>query len=391
MTNEITCPKCNHHFTLNEVLNEELNVQLKTLKEKLNQEASEWKKQREDEYLLKIKSATEAAEKKVADSLNLQLTSLQKESQEKQHQLDELKKKELEFLRITQEMEHRQKQFEIEKEKYFLERSKEIEQHVIKREQELFELKMKEKETQMDSLKKTIDDLKRKSEQGSMQLQGEAQELLLEKMLRENFPFDIIDEVGKGVRGADCIMTVRNNHGIHCGKIIFESKRTKDWSNAWIEKLKTDMRQTQSDIAVLVTQTFPKDMQQFGFKDGIWVCNFNEVIGIVTLLRSSLFEIYDVRKSEENKGDKMQLLYNFLTGVEFRGHMEAIAEGFRDIRMNIMKERMQMEKLWKEREKQLEKALLNAVGLYGSIKGIAGSSVSDIPLLDGEGPQLIES
>jgi hypothetical protein len=391
MTNEITCPKCNHHFTLNEVLNEELNVQLKTLKEKLNQEASEWKKQREDEYLLKIKSATEAAEKKVADSLNLQLTSLQKESQEKQHQLDELKKKELEFLRITQEMEHRQKQFEIEKEKYFLERSKEIEQHVIKREQELFELKMKEKETQMDSLKKTIDDLKRKSEQGSMQLQGEAQELLLEKMLRENFPFDIIDEVGKGVRGADCIMTVRNNHGIHCGKIIFESKRTKDWSNAWIEKLKTDMRQTQSDIAVLVTQTFPKDMQQFGFKDGIWVCNFNEVIGIVTLLRSSLFEIYDVRKSEENKGDKMQLLYNFLTGVEFRGHMEAIAEGFRDIRMNIMKERMQMEKLWKEREKQLEKALLNAVGLYGSIKGIAGSSVSDIPLLDGEGTQLIES
>jgi hypothetical protein len=390
MTNEITCPKCNHHFTLNEVLNEELNLQLKTAKEKLNKEALDWKKQREEEYNQRIKEAAATAEKKAQEALLIKLESLQKDAEEKQKQLEELRKKELDFLRASQEMEHRQKQFEIEKEKYFLEKSKEIEQNIIRREQELFSLKMKEKETQMESLKKTIDDLKRKSEQGSMQLQGEAQELLLEKMLKEYFPFDLIEEVGKGVRGADCIMTIRNSVGMTCGKIIFESKRTKEWSNAWIDKLKTDMRQTQADVAVLVTQVFPKDMESFGFRDGVWVCSFNDITGIVSLLRTSITQVYDVKKSEENKGDKMQMLYQFLTGNEFKGHMEAIAEGFKEIRLNIMKERVQMEKIWKEREKQLEKALLNAVGLYGAIKGIAGSSISNIPLLDGDDQSLIE-
>lgn len=286
-------------------------------------------------------------------------------------------------------MEQREKNFEFEKEKYFMEKRAEIEQTASRKEQEIFEMKMKEKDIQMESLKKTIDDLKRKSEQGSMQLQGEAQELLLEQVLRERFPGDVIEEIGKGAEGADCIHQVRNGSGKECGKIIYESKRTKAWNNGWVDKLKSDMRNRNADIAILVTQTFPKDMERFGEKDGIWICNFNEVIGLAHVIRQGIIRVYEAQKMEENKGEKMQLLYNYLTGNEFRGHVEAIAEGFMSLKSGITRERVQMEKIWKEREKQLEKVLLNTVGLYGSVRGIAGASLGEIPALDGESEQAM--
>jgi hypothetical protein len=242
---------------------------------------------------------------------------------------------------------------------------------------------LKELEMQLDDQKKLAEEMKRKAEQGSMQRQGEVQELLLEDILKENFPFDLIDEVGKGVEGADCIQTVRNSSGKECGRIIYESKRTRGWNNSWIDKLKTDMRNKGADIAILVTQTFPKDMDRFGEKDGVLVCSFSEVSSVAYLIRNGLVKIYEAQKSEENKGDKMQMLYNYLTGNEFRGQIEAIVEGFMSLKQSITKERVQMEKIWKEREKQLEKVLLSTSGMYGSVKGIAGSSIGDIPLLDG--------
>jgi hypothetical protein len=225
--------------------------------------------------------------------------------------------------------------------------------------------------------------MKRRAEQGSMQRQGEVQELLLEEILKEYFPFDIIEEVGKGVEGADCIQLIRNNSGKECGKMIYESKRTKAWNNSWVDKLKADKRNRGADVAILVTQVFPKDMERFGEKDGVWICSFNEVSSVAYLLRTGLLQVYEIQKSQENKCDKMQLLYNYLTGNEFRGQIEAIVEGFMAIKQGITKERMQMEKIWKEREKQLEKVLINTSGLYGSVKGIAGASIGDIPLLDG--------
>jgi hypothetical protein len=242
---------------------------------------------------------------------------------------------------------------------------------------------MRELEKQLDDQKKLAEEMRRKAEQGSMQLQGETQELLLEEILREHFPFDSIEEVGKGVEGADCMQIVRNAIGNECGKIIFESKRAKSWNNVWVDKLKTDMRNKQADLAILVTQSFPKGMNCFGERDGVWICSFKEVTGLTSALRNAIIRIADTRKSEENKGEKMQMLYNYLTGIEFRQHIEAIVEGFMSMKQSISKERIQMEKLWKEREKQLEKVLLNTSGMYGSIKGIAGSSVNTIPLLEG--------
>jgi hypothetical protein len=201
-------------------------------------------------------------------------------------------------------------------------------------------------------------------------------------LLKTSFPFDEITEVGKGVRGADCIQTIRNNFGQECGKIIYESKRTKDFSNEWIEKLKSDMRGQGADIAVIVTQARPKDMDHFGEKNGVWICHFSEVKALSHVLRDSIIKIYTASKSQENKGDKVQLLYSYLTSNEFSEQWKAIREGFLSMKMSIQKERDAMEKLWKMREKQLEKVLLNAAHIRGSIDGIAGLDHINLNLLD---------
>ncbi len=376
MAAEIKCPNCGHEFELNESLRGEVEKELRS-------KMLDWQKKKEEEFTTQSAKLVAEAQQKATEQTAAKLKSLEEEARQKTQQLQELQKKELDLLRDKTALEEKQKNFELELEKRFLEKRKEIEDSTIKREQELFDLKTKEYKLQMEQQQKLIEELKRKSEQGSMQLQGESQELLLEEILKEHFPFDVIEEVGKGVEGADCIQLVRNNSGVVCGKIIYESKRTKAWSNGWIDKLKNDMRSSGCDVAILVSQVFPKDMDKFGEKDGVWVCNFNEVSSVAYLLRNGIIKIHDAQKSQENKGDKMQMLYNYLTGNEFRGQVEAIVEGFMAMKQSIAKERIQMEKIWKEREKQLEKVLLSTSGMYGSVKGIAGASVSDIPLLEG--------
>lgn len=376
MATEVTCPKCGHQFELNESLKNEVEAALRI-------KMLDWQKKKEEEFEDQKASIEANAQKKAVEASAMKLKMLEEETRLKTQQLQDVEKKQLQLLRDKTALEEQQKNFELELEKRFLEKRKELEDSTIKREQELFDLRIKEKDTQLESMKKTIDDLKRKSEQGSMQLQGEAQEILLEEILKENFPFDLIEEVGKGVEGADCIQTIRNHGGHLCGKIIYESKRTKGWNNSWLDKLKADKRNRGADVAILVTQTFPKDMDRFGDKEGIWVCNFSDVGAVAHLLRSGIINVYEAQKKQEGKGDKMQMLYDYMTGNEFRGQVEAIVEGFMSMKQGIARERIQMEKIWKEREKQLEKVLLSTSGMYGSVKGIAGASVGDIPLLEG--------
>lgn len=383
MTTEIKCPNCGTEFELNESLKNEVEKELRG-------KMMDWQKKKEDEFEKQKTALINDTLRKATDDTLVKIKALEEESRIKTQQLQTLQKKELDLLRDKNALEEKQKNLEVEIEKRFLEKRKEIEESAIKKEQEIFDLKTKEYKLQMEQQQKLIEELKRKSEQGSMQLQGESQELLLEEILQSYFPFDIIEEVEKGVEGADCIQVIRNNSDTICGKIIYESKRTKAWSNGWIDKLKADMRNSGSDVAILVTQVFPKDMEKFGEKDGVWICTFNEVSSVAQLLRNGIIKIYEAQKSQENKGDKMQLLYNYLTGIEFRGQMESIVEGFMAMKQSIMKERIQMEKLWKEREKQLEKVLLSTSGLYGSVKGIAGAGVSNIPLLDGSDENEIE-
>jgi hypothetical protein len=315
---------------------------------------------------------------------------LENNNAETEEKLKEARKKELEFLQKEQQLKNKEAELEITLQKKIQEERTAITEQVRQQETEKnnlketsFQLKLKELELQLDEQKKLADEMKRRAEQSSMQRQGESQEILLEEILKENFPFDVIEEVGKGVEGADCMQIIRNSAGAVCGKIIYESKRTKAWSNSWIDKLKSDKRNQAADAAILVTQAFPKDMDRFGEKDGIWLCNFGEVNSVAHLLRNGIIKVYEAQKAQEGKGDKMQMLYDYLTGIEFRGQVEAIMEGFMAMKQGITKERIQMEKIWKEREKQLEKVLISTSGMYGSVKGIAGASIGDIPLLDG--------
>lgn len=417
MANNIQCPKCNHVFDVENVLaadiekkynqrfTEKLNLSLSELdieRKKIEASKSEFEEKKKNEnelFAQRLQQAVVAKEsqlqeqlrKSIAEDFENKLKLLQENNADNEEKLKEARRKELEFLQKQKALENKEIELELTLQKKLQDEKITLTEQIKKQEMERSalkereqQLKMKELEKQLEDQKKLAEEMRRKSEQGSMQLQGEAQELLLEKILRENFPFDTIEEVGKGVEGADCIQVVRNSVGTECGKIIYESKRTKGWNDRWLEKLKSDKRSRGSDVAILVTQTYPKGMMCFGEKDGIWICNFDEVSSVSCVIRHGVIKVYEAQKQEENKGDKMHMLYNYLTGVEFRGQVEAIAEGFMAMRNGITKERVQMEKIWKEREKQLEKVLLSTSGMYGSVKGIAGASISNIPLLDGD-------
>ena len=375
----IKCPNCQHEFEATDAFRDEVQRELNT-------KAKEWQAKKEEEFKKKEESlqqqmneALSKQKQSLEDSLKKNISAeyenklklLSDTNQQNEEKVKEARQKELEFLKK-----------EIQLQKKLNEERNALFETIKKQEQEKNSLKFKEFEKQIEDQKKLIDEMKRKAEQGSMQRQGEVQELALEETLKASFPFDVIEEVGKGIKGADCIQTVRDNTGNLCGKIIYESKRTKAFTNEWIDKLKTDMRAQNANIAVIVTETMPKDMENFGMKDGVWVCNYSEIKSLAFVLRDSLIKIHNASVSQENKGDKMQMLYNYLTGNEFKQQIEAIVEGFTSLKDGISKERMQMEKIWKEREKQLEKVLLNTTHFYGSVKGIAGNAIGDIKTLE---------
>ncbi|MEO7265769.1 MAG: DUF2130 domain-containing protein [Ferruginibacter sp.] len=415
MPTEITCPNCKFQFapedaiakSLEKDFEQKLNSERQKLQHQLAaQEADlqtqkkefEVKKEKENELFAdrlqkekqKIEIETqEKLRKSISNDFENKLKILEEANRDNEEKLKMSRQKELEFLKKEAELKNKEADIEIQMQKKLAEerqalgeqiRKQEIEKNTIRENEQM--MKMRELEKQLEDQKKLAEEMKRKHDQGSMQLQGEVQETALEEMLRQSYPFDMLEEVGKGRNGADCIQTVRNNFGQECGKIIYESKRTENFGADWIEKLKKDMRSSNCDIAVLVTKKMPKEMECFGLKDGIWICNFAEVKALANVLRDSIVRIYNNSKSQENKGDKMNLLYSYLTSNEFSEQWKAIREGFVSMKMSIQKERDAMEKLWKSREKQLEKVLLNAAHFKGSIEGIAGQDIIDLSLTD---------
>jgi len=386
----IKCPNCQTEFEATDAFRDEVQRDL-------NKKAKEWQEKKEDEFrkkedairnelneaLAKQKSNIEESLKKsIAGDYENKLKMLADSNLQNEAKLKEAREKELVFLKKEQDLQIKEAELEINLQKKLNSERNILMETIAKQEEEKNALKLKEFQKQIEDQKKLIDEMQRKAEQGSMQLQGEVQELALEELLKSAFPFDIIEEVGKGIKGADCVHIIRNSMGSECGKIIYESKRTKAFTNEWIEKLKNDMRAQQADIAVIVTETMPKDMDRFGMKDGVWICNFSEIKSLAFVLRDSLIKIQAVAVSQDNRGDKMQLLYNYLTSNEFKQQIEAIVEGFTALKEGISKEKIAMEKLWKEREKQLEKVILNTTHFYGSVKGIAGNAIGDINTLE---------
>jgi len=412
----IHCPNCNHQFEPGDSIREEVQKELrgqmvdwqKKKDEEFRQKELSFQQQlqlKDEEAIQKIAAEKKKLEEELKESLRKniaadfenQLKMLQEADQEKEEKLKEARKKELEFLQKEQALKTKEEELEISLQRQLIEEREKLKEQLIKEEAEKlsikeqeFQLRIKEKDKQIEDQKKLVEEMRRKSEQGSMQLQGEVQELMLESLLQSTFPFDKIEEVGKGVRGADCIQTVRNQFGNEAGKIIYESKRTKDFQNDWIEKLKNDMRNLGADIAIIVTQALPKDMDRFGEKEGVYICTFSEVRSVALLLRNALLKIADAKKSQENKGDKMVMLYDYLIGSEFSEQWKAIREGFMSMKLSIQKERDAMEKLWKAREKQLEKVLLNAAHIKGSIEGIAGADAVNLNLLEDNEPLVHE-
>jgi hypothetical protein len=384
MSSEIKCPKCGNAFAPGDAIREEVEKETRA-------KVAEWQKKKTEEFQVKLEEERKqirdnviaAAKQSAAQEYEQQLKVLEQANTENEQKLKEARQQQLDYLQKERALKNKEQELEITLQKKLQEERdvlaveiRKIEEQKMAGKEVEFQLKLKEMEEKLDTQRKLAEEMKRKAEQGSMQTQGEVQELLLEEQLKSAFPFDLIEEVGKGVRGADCILTVRDKLGQPCGKIIFESKRTANFSNDWIEKLKTDQRSLGADIAVLVTQVFPKDMDRFGEREGIWICNFSEVKAIVHLLRDALIRISFAQRNQENKGDKMQLLYDYLISREFADQWQAIREGFMTMKLSIQKERDAMEKLWKSREKQLEKVLLNAAHIRGSIEGISGTDVN---------------
>ena len=407
MATEVKCPKCGSFVDVESVIAHDLGDKLKkeyegkfreslgnlqAEKERLieEQKAFEEKKKKENElfsqrliqekskYEIEIK---EQIQRSISADFEVKLKMAEEANRENEQKLALARQKELEFLQKEQQLKNREAELDIQVQKILQKERSELEEQIRKQEHEKNHLKLRELEIQLDTQKKLAEEMRRKAEQGSQQLQGEAQELFLEEILRTNFPFDKVTEVSKGVEGADCVLIINTPREMEVGKIIFESKRAKGWSNLWVEKLKKDMRAQNAELAILVSQVYPKGMECFGEKDGVWICAAKEVVALTHALRNAIIRIAESKKVNENAGEKMQMLYSYLTGIEFRQQIETIVEGFMSLRNSILKERIQMEKIWKERERQIDKVLLSTSGMYGSVKGIAGAEIKDIPQL----------
>ncbi len=415
MSTEVKCPNCGHAFPIEEVMAEEYKSTLRKQMVDFTKKKEDEFQKKEQEFINKEKQQTlqfeeqlvkekslmqkqmeESLRKSIATDFENKLQILESSNKESEEKLKLARQKELEFLKKEQELKTKEEELEIDLQKRIQEERTRITENIRKHEAEKnalkdteFNLRVKELEKQLEDQRKLAEEMKRKAEQGSMQLQGEVQELILEELLKNTFPFDVIDEVGKGVRGADCIQIIRNSFGQECGKIIYESKRTKEFSADWIDKLKKDMRSVGIDVAVIVTQCYPKGMDCFGEKDGVWICSFEEVKAVAYVLRDGIIKLSSATKFQGNKGDKMHMLYDYLTGTEFSEQWKAIREGYMNMKLSIQKERDAMERLWKSREKQLDKVLLNASHIRGSIDGIAGADTIQLRLTDDEDDALL--
>ena len=405
---KVVCPNCGTEINVNEALSHQLEddlkkkyaIQLAEEKKKYDSELDllnaqkeefEKKKQRENELFQeklqsKLKEERQIIEKqlklKLIEEQSEQVAIMQKELLEQSEKLKELSRSKAEIERLKREKNEMKEIVMAEAERTLNQKLTEEKEKIRKTEQDRNELAIKELQKQLEDQKRLTEEMKRKQEQGSMQLQGEVQELAIEEWLAANFPLDTIDEIKKGARGGDCIQTVNTRTRQNCGTIYYESKRTKDFQPSWIEKFKNDIRDRGANIGVLVTEVLPSDLDRMGLKDGIWICTYDEFKGLCKVLRESIIQVSNAMVSQENKGDKMVLLYDFLTSNTFHMQVEAIVEGFTQMQSDLDSEKRAMQRIWKMREKQLEKVINNTIDMHGSIKGIAGSAIQGIKQLD---------
>ncbi|HRE58860.1 MAG TPA: DUF2130 domain-containing protein [Candidatus Kapabacteria bacterium] len=406
MNSVLKCPKCGTDLTdaMQEEVRKEIRAEFgdkyRTEKKKLEEDYLQ--KQRSfDEEMRKVHAHYEQeqkkrneelrsiAEKKAYEQFEQLLKAREQELQEKNIKLQEINEKELLFLKKQREWQEEKDRLHIDIEKKLMDERNAMQEKIYAQAQEQVrireeqtKLKDAEKDKKIEDMQKLIEDLQRKSQQGSQQLQGEVAEIELSNILSSNFRFDIIADVPKGVRGADIIQTVNTQFGVECGKIIWESKRTKAWSNEWVDKLKEDMRSVKASVAIIVSSVLPKGIDRIGYVDGVWVSDFPSAIGLAMALRQGLLDVARTKSANEGKNEKMEMVYAYLSGEEFRQKIQAIAETFSSMRTELDKEKIAMHKLWAQREKSIERIMINTTGMFGDIHGIIGGALQTVPLLE---------
>lgn len=393
----ITCPNCGHNFGVGDVLTETIRTQLRgeleadVLKKqeaatKRLKEAEQREKalaEREENVAATVAERLEAERKKLAAAervkaekeLRGQIADLQEQLDERSRKLQDAAKQEAKLLRRQRELQEKEEAMGLELERRLDEERKTLVADAMKRVQEAQELKMREKEDLVVSLRKQIGDLQRKMEQGSQERQGEALEGLLQHRLSNAFPFDTFEEVRRGVRGADIVQTVRTRQGVECGKILWEAKNTRHFSRAWIGRLKEDQRNAGAAVAVLMTVAMPPDIKQFGqLKDGsIWVTEYGCAVGLCTALRQQLLLVAREKRLVEHRDTVKDSIYEYVTGPEFARRVSAVVETYIQMQQDLESEKRAFQRVWKRREKQIDIVLENVAGMRGELEAVAGN------------------
>ena len=404
MQSSVKCDNCGAEVDVNLALKTELEFEMKQkmaaarreFDKEIETKRAEYKAHldalnaKEKEFDAKFAAALNAKKTELENEIKAKLegenlnivNTLKTELEAKSKQINELNLKTLEIEKLKREKSEFESALMAKTEAELSKRLNEEKERLGRALAEQNELKFKQKDEQLEALKKQLNEAQRRIEQGSEQLQGETQELAIEAWLREKFVFDTIDEVKKGANGADVMQIVNTREAQNCGKIYYESKRTKNFSNEWIEKFKADMRTSGADVGVLVSEARPKELERMGLVDGVWVCNYEEFKALCFVLRQGVVELNFARISAQNRSNKMEMLYSYLVSNEFKMRIEAIVEGFSAMSEELEREKNAMKRIWKSREKQIEKVRDNAIEMFGSIKGIAGNAIGEIKTLE---------
>jgi hypothetical protein len=367
----ITCPNCNQEISIDDVLTHQIEAELskdfkekeKTLRASLEKEVNATLL--EKEAMLK-KQVTEELEKESESEKKY----LQDQLSEKEFKLKEAQQNEIELRKEKQKLKDEKDSFELEKVRQLDEERKEIEENASKKATDAKQAEIDQLNKNLLNTQKALDEAQRKAAQGSQQTQGEVQEIILEELLKSEFMHDDISPVPKGVTGADVVQTVKTKTGIDCGTIIWESKKTKSWSEGWIQKLKDDQRSIKADIAVIVSSVLPEGVVGIALRDGVWICDIKFAVSIATALRHTLEVVSREKAMSVGKNEKVEILYTYLTGTEFKQRIETIVETFSSMKLSLDKEKLYFEKSWAEKEKQIQKVIKNTVGIYGDLSGV---------------------
>jgi hypothetical protein len=386
----IVCPNCGKKIPLSKALAGQIADQAKQRYEAAFKKRA---KELEAEFEERLASERKSASLKASKELRGEVKDLSEQLAERDALLEKARREELNLRRRQRDLEEKQKTIELEVARKLDEGSKAIEKKTADRLAEEHRLKDRQRDEYEAGLKRTIEDLSRKADQGSQQSQGEAGEVELEEILQSAFRWDAIEPVPKGTRGADIIQHVHTPTGTPCGAIVWECKNAKNWSDSWPGKLRSDQRLQKAELAVLVSVALPDNIKRFGYMDGVWVSDLASALGLATALRMQLLQVQAAGAAAEGKAGKMELMYGYLSGTDFRQRVETIVESFTSMKEDLDRERTATEKSWAKREKQIGKVVQNIAGMYGDMQGIIGASLPDIEQLqlpDSASPALLK-